>query len=529
MKRKIRKIILVLTCLIPLFTGLSDRALAYGTINVVASKVNPKVGETITITATYTYPVDDSAGGEVTVSSSNTEVLSVEGSSRKADFGKSKSLSFQFKAKAAGTAVITAKLIGGDAQGSGEAQGTISITVYTAPVVTTKTETKTDVVVPFKTVEQKDSTLEKGKTVVKQEGKNGIATVTYTVTYTDGKETSSKEVSRTVTTDPINKIVLVGTKVTNAPVVEKSNDATLKGLTISEGVLSPTFNKETKSYSVDLKGDVTSVTITGTVNDTKASISGNGTVSLPEFGSKSHSLVVTAEDGTKNTITISFKKPEKVIEKISLGTGYTWQAYTGDRVLKGYTVEPLEIDGKEITTYVSSSGDVVVYALNEAGNGNFYHYDKETKTIGEKFETVAINETEYVIVKIPTDMVKQGMKQESFTLSGVNLNAFSFKDESLKDYRVLYLSKQGEKPSNYLFDTKSNTLLDIGDAQLLSKDEMNQLGLDKPGEHVDQTPGQPIVIEDTSLVSVLFLVIGMISLLCLILSVVLLNKSKASR
>lgn len=407
--------------------------------------------------------------------------------------------------------------------------GSKTITIQAAPVVEKKTETIPGVVVPFKTVEQKDSTLEKGKTVVKQEGKNGIATVTYTVTYTDGKETRREEVSRTVTTDPINKIVLVGTKVTNAPVVEKSNDATLKGLTISEGVLSPTFNKETKSYSVDLKGDVTSVIVTGTVNDTKASISGNGTVSLPEFGSKSHSLVVTAEDGTKNTITINFKKPEKVIEKISLGTGYTWQAYTGDRVLKGYTVEPLEIDGKEITTYVSSSGDVVVYALNEAGNGNFYHYDKETKTIGEKFETVAINETEYVIVKIPTDMVKQGMKQESFTLSGVNLNAFSFKDESLKDYRVLYLSKQGEKPSNYLFDTKSNTLLDIGDAQLLSKDEMNQLGLDKPGEHVDQTPGQPIVIEDTSLVSVLFLVIGMISLLCLILSVVLLNKSKASR
>ena len=523
MKRRIQKLILIISLIIPLFLGLSVKTFAYGTLKIVTSNAKPVVGETITVTTTYIYPVDDSALGQVTVSSSNKAVLDVVGPSTKAAMGNSQSLTFQFKANAAGTAVITANLIGGDSQDEGETQGTISITVSAAPVE--KEETIPDVVVPFKTVEQKDSTLEKGKTVVKQEGKNGIATVTYTVTYTDGKETSRKEKNRVVTTKPVDKIVLVGTKVTNTPVVEKSNDATLKGLTISEGVLSPTFNKETKSYSVDLKGDVTSVTITGTVNDTKASISGNGTVSLPEFGSKSHSLVVTAEDGTKNTITINFKKPEKVIETISLGTGYTWQAYTGDRVLKGYTVEPLEIDGKEITTYVSSSGDVVVYALNEAGNGNFYHYDKETKTIGEKFETVAINETEYVIVKIPTDMVKQGMKKESLTLSGVNLDVFSFSDESLKDYRVLYLSKQGEKPSNYLFDTKSNTLLDIGDAQLLSNDEMNRLGLDKPGEPV----GQPSVIEDTSLVSVLFLVIGMISLLCLILSVVLLNKSKASR
>lgn len=80
------------------------------------------------------------------------------------------------------------------------------------PVVTTKTETKTEVV-PFKTVEQNDPTLDKGKTAVKQEGKNGVTTITYTVTYTDGKETSRTETGRTVTTEPVDKVVLVGTKV----------------------------------------------------------------------------------------------------------------------------------------------------------------------------------------------------------------------------------------------------------------------------------------------------------------------------
>ncbi len=407
--------------------------------------------------------------------------------------------------------------------------GSKAITIQAAAVVTTKDETVNNVVVPFKTVQQKDPTLDKDKTVVKQEGKNGLADVTYKVTYTDGKETGRKEISRTTTTEPINKIVLVGTKVTTEPVVDKNSDATLKGLTVSEGTLSPVFGKGTSKYTVTLNGDVTSVTVTGSVNDSKASISGNGSVSLPEFGSKSHNLVVTAEDGTKNTITINFKKPEKVIEKISLGSGYTWQAYEGNRKLQGYTTQPLQVDGKEITAYVSASGDVVVYALNEAGNGDFYHYDKETKTIGDKFETVVINEVEYVKVKIPSDMVKLGMKQAPFTISNVNLEAFSFNDESLKDYRVFYLSKQGEKPTNYLLDTKSNNLLNIGDAQLLSKDEINRLESTKPSGQVDPTPVQPIVLEDTSLVSILFMVIGVISLLCLILSVVLLKKSRSTR
>ena len=508
--------------------GFSVRTFAYGTFTVVSSKTNPIVGETITITATYNYPVEDSAGGEVSVSSNNTAVISVVSPEKIAAFGKSKSFTFQFKANAVGTAIITANLVGGDAQGKGEVQKTVSITVKASPVVETKPETKTEAI-PFKTINEPDSSLEKGKSTVKQEGKNGVAQVTYEVTYTDGKETGRKEISRTTTTEPINKIVLVGTKVTTEPVVDKNSDATLKGLTVSEGALSPVFGKGTSKYTVTLNGDVTSVTVTGSVNDSKASISGNGSVSLPEFGSKSHNLVVTAEDGTKNTITINFKKPEKVIEKISLGSGYTWQAYEGNRKLQGYTTQPLQVDGKEITAYVSASGDVVVYALNEAGNGDFYHYDKETKTIGDKFETVVINEVEYVKVKIPSDMVKLGMKQAPFTISNVNLEAFSFNDESLKDYRVIYLSKQGEKPTNYLLDTKSNNLLNIGDAQLLSKDEINRLESTKPSGQVDPTPVQPIVLEDTSLVSILFMVIGVISLLCLILSVVLLKKSRSTR
>ena len=56
--------------------GFSVRTFAYGTFTVVSSKTNPIVGETITITATYNYPVEDSAGGEVSVSSNNTAVIS---------------------------------------------------------------------------------------------------------------------------------------------------------------------------------------------------------------------------------------------------------------------------------------------------------------------------------------------------------------------------------------------------------------------------------------------------------------------
>ena len=79
------------------------------------------------------------------------------------------------------------------------------------PVITTKTETKTETIA-FRTIQENDNTLEVGKTAVKQEGQNGVLTITYTVTLTDGVETSRVETSRTRTTEPVNRIVLVGTK-----------------------------------------------------------------------------------------------------------------------------------------------------------------------------------------------------------------------------------------------------------------------------------------------------------------------------
>ncbi|MEH7383728.1 G5 domain-containing protein, partial [Bacillus sp. JJ1533] len=81
--------------------------------------------------------------------------------------------------------------------------------------ITTKTTTATESI-PFQTVTQNDANLEKGKTVVVQNGSNGTKTITYKETYTNGTLTSKNVVSSSVTKQPVNKIVKVGTKVVQA-------------------------------------------------------------------------------------------------------------------------------------------------------------------------------------------------------------------------------------------------------------------------------------------------------------------------
>jgi hypothetical protein len=81
-----------------------------------------------------------------------------------------------------------------------------------APQVITKSEVQTKAVA-FTTQTVADAVLPTGQQAVKQEGKEGVETLTYEVTYSDGKEVARKLASDTVTTQPVPKIVANGTYV----------------------------------------------------------------------------------------------------------------------------------------------------------------------------------------------------------------------------------------------------------------------------------------------------------------------------
>ena len=66
--------------------------------------------------------------------------------------------------------------------------------------------------IDFDTKKIDDKTLEKGKTKVTQEGKKGKIQVSYEITYKNDKQESKKEISRKTISEPVDKIIAVGTK-----------------------------------------------------------------------------------------------------------------------------------------------------------------------------------------------------------------------------------------------------------------------------------------------------------------------------
>ena len=64
----------------------------------------------------------------------------------------------------------------------------------------------------FETVKKNSKDVDLGKTKVQTEGKQGEALVTKKCKYVDGKKVSSKTVDTKITKEPIDKVVLMGTK-----------------------------------------------------------------------------------------------------------------------------------------------------------------------------------------------------------------------------------------------------------------------------------------------------------------------------
>lgn len=90
---------------------------------------------------------------------------------------------------------------------------------------------------------------------------------------------------------------------------EKSKEATLTGITVSQGTLTPEFNKDIKEYTVVVKDTIPSIRINGTPCPL-ASVTGGGTKSI-QMGENTVELIVTAEDKvTKNTYVVKVIRGE---------------------------------------------------------------------------------------------------------------------------------------------------------------------------------------------------------------------------
>jgi hypothetical protein len=116
------------------------------------------------------------------------------------------------------------------------------------PTIVTKTVTETTSV-PFTSSTVDDATLAQGQTSVKTAGVNGIKTLTYEVTYQDGKQTGKKLIKEEVTTPAVNEVIANGTYV--APSCPNGTYVNSAGNTVCSPYSSPSAPAGATAQCVD--------------------------------------------------------------------------------------------------------------------------------------------------------------------------------------------------------------------------------------------------------------------------------------
>lgn len=102
----------------------------------------------------------------------------------------------------------------------------------------------TDEVLPFTKTYIDDPTLSTGTQIVSTPGKDGAASVTYGITYYDGKEVSRQKIRSVTLKQPVNEIIRRGPVNTNGPL----NAAQIQFLGNCEAGMNPTRNSGNGYY-----------------------------------------------------------------------------------------------------------------------------------------------------------------------------------------------------------------------------------------------------------------------------------------
>ena len=158
---------------------------------------------------------------------------------------------------------------------------------------------------------------------------------------------------------------------TNEKPKEKSTDKALKSLEVKPEGLSPEFNPETTSYSLQVGADVKKLDIKAVANDEKSKVEISGNDELKD-GDNTVKITVTAEDETVRTYTIVVKKAAKSsqgltslsIKKLKLSPNFSTDVlkYTVD--VTDSSITKLDIDAisedKDATVEISGNEDLKV-------------------------------------------------------------------------------------------------------------------------------------------------------------------------
>lgn len=248
---------------------------------------------------------------------------------------------------------------------------------------------------------------------------------------------------------------------------EKSTNNNLKSLSVEGYSISPSFNKDTLEYTVNLESNVEKIKINATKEDGYASLSGTGEKEVQE-GDNKIEIVVTSETGKSKVYTINaiVKDSNPIIKEIN-GKEYT-VIKRASAITKPDTFEETKvvINEIEIPAFYNEKTNITLIGLkNTEGNIYLYQYNPE-KDSYVKYETLtSISQT---VIFENTDEKIDGYDLTTVTINEKEYDVY--KNKNNKDYVLIYgMSLETGQKNWYLYNIKEQSI------QIYIKDLINNM------------------------------------------------------
>lgn len=248
----------------------------------------------------------------------------------------------------------------------------------------------------------------------------------------------------------------------NNPGVSLSSNNALSSLTVSAGTLTPAFDPAITEYTLSLPSRSDRLTITANPSDSRATVQGDGDISLQD-GETSLSVVVTAEDGSAKAYTITVQ----VAQAPTLFLDYNGQRLGVVKDVSQVTppagfapAEPITYSGDTLPIWTDVSGKrTLVYLLDEKTSAQGFYLFSQTTGVQSPYLPILCGSVTYIYTDIPKELSSvPGLTPATVKAFGQTLNGWTYNDASLKDFCVLYLMDDAGSYGYYTYDSRAETL-----------------------------------------------------------------------
>lgn len=230
----------------------------------------------------------------------------------------------------------------------------------------------------------------------------------------------------------------------------------LKSLSVDGYELSPSFDKETLEYTVELDSTVESINVNASVEDSTASLIGGGEVSVVE-GSNTIEIVVTAQNGNTRTykITANVKEINPINVEVNNKKYTVVKRKSALTAPDNFTETTVVINNEEIPAFYNEITDYTVVGLkDEEGIVELFIYDLDS---GKYTKYQELNFNSNKIFLLDAIDIPKGLKETTITINEKEVKAYKFDDNSV--YYIVYgINLNTGNKDFYMYDSEEYTI-----------------------------------------------------------------------